>query len=442
MVMKRWLYIPIVLILLNIAVISSYVYFKDRLKSNEAPTEELNALHDDEEPILVEETEPEKTEEEKQRETEIEAERRRKAELEAEQRRRAQLESERRRQKLLEAEKKRQAKIKAEKIRLQHWNAMLDESYAVDMYNDYSALASDESSEQIGRVIDTQIKQRLEGFYPELFTIEIHGKIPLDKPIDKLTAQDMTTLKGTFEITSDLISKHNNTTAFIGEVSKAESGLKILLRAYSKTGNFLSSVVSAEAQIQNEIAVKYSRLAVDSFPFSGKVTQKSGANVKIALKGGYHLGKLPIQKRNYFWFAETGEIFKLSSVRYPSDINRLIGVLPSKGQSVQVDATVVSTMPRRTVEKRGTDKITTLLLVLHDDSDSPLQNCKIYASTTGYSDATSDFVQRTNLRGEIKLNVRGEQAMYVTVKRHDDVIARFETSAEKEPVDRRRLKID
>ncbi len=426
--MKRWLFIPIVLILLNIAVISSYVYFKNRLKSDEMPIEELNASHDDEEPILVEETEPEKSDEEKQRESEIESERRRKAELEAEKRRKEQLEAERRRQKLLEVEKKRQAKIKAEKMRLQRWNAMLDESYTVEMYNDYSALASDESSGQIGSVIDAQIKQRLEGFYPELLTIRIRGKIPFDKPIDELTEQDMATLNGA--------------TAFIGEVSKAESGLKILLRTYSKAGNFLSSVASAEAQIQNEIAVKYSRLAVDCFPFSGKVTQKSGANVKIVLKGGNHLDKLPVQKRNYFWFVETKEILKLSSVRYRPDIDRLVGVLPSKGQSVQVDVIAVSAIPRHMVEKRGADKITTLLLVLHDDSDSPLQNCKIYASTTGYSDAKSDFVQRTNLRGEVKLNVRGEQAMYVTVKRHDDVIARFETSAEKGPVDRRRITPD
>jgi len=160
------------------------------------------------------------------------------------------------------------------------------------------------------------------------------------------------------------------------------------------------------------------------------------------LRGGNHLGKLPIQKHNHFWLTEKKEIIRLSSVRYRFNINRLVGVLPSERQPIQVDATVISAIPVSALEKEGLDKITTLLLVLHDDSNSPLQNCKVYASTTGYSNAKSDFVQRTNLRGEVKLNVQGGGAIYVTVKKHDDVIAKFETSAEKGPVDRRRVTSD
>ena len=431
MKMKWWLYILIVFLVLDIAVITSYVYFKNSSKSEEPAIEKIDVPNENEMPLLVEETEPEKTEEEKQQE----AERRRKAELEAEKRRKEQQDDERRRQERLEAERKRQAKMKAEKIRLQRWNAMLSESYAVDMYNDYSALASDESGEQIRSVIDTQIKQRLEGFYPKLLTIQTQSKIPFDKPIDELTKQDLATLNGE--------------TTFIGRVSKVESGLKIQLRTYSKAGNFLSNVASAEVQIQNEIAVKYSRLAIESLPLLGKVTQKSGRNIQIVLKGGNHLGKLSIQKHNYFWLADKKEIIRLSSVKYRSDINRLVGVLLSneaqqiashgEGQPIQVDATVISAIPEHTIEKEGMDKISALLLVLHDDSGSPLQNCKVYASTTGYSDAKFDFVQRTNLRGEVKLDVRGGRTIYVTVKRHDDVIARFETSAEKGPVDRKRI---
>jgi hypothetical protein len=294
------------------------------------------------------------------------------------------------------------------------------EIYTVGLYNRYSTFDAEEATFQsIGREIDQQVKEKIEAFYPGLIQVQVSGSFSASKPLGQLTKTDLEPL--------------NAEIAFCGEIRRTQNGIDLRLRVYSEVGAYLSEVISTETKIIDELPAQYVRLILGNLPLRGWVASRKGNQIEILFNRGVAKANL-LSPERYLWRLTDSEAnFELKNIRIQPNAAKLTGVLAFVPESIIIE------VGSQAISLASMKPVTPIVLQILDRRGNRLPNCQVYVSLTEFG--KGEYAGLTDHDGKIRLSP-AVPIFYVSVKRQNQLIGRFEVFSSKGTEQFERLNVE